>query len=150
MKEWAHPGRMTPPSWSWPSAPPSLSALAALASNRLHWKYPPVVLECRVQSCMQIQQNSCRHLRQLMWLHPSSFSMAAEQRGHFLVFAATQSALARYSPAFISVKHDTFKLDEDHKTIQTMAIGYLVSNSVRQSANLRVAHHGASSFHFVC
>jgi hypothetical protein len=56
-----------------------------------------VVSLCRVQSCMQIQQNSLRHLRQFMWLQPSSFSMGVWQRGHFLVFAATHSAAVNIS-----------------------------------------------------
>jgi hypothetical protein len=37
--------------------------------------------------------------RNLMWLHPSSFSMGVLQRGHLFVFAATHKAFARSSPS---------------------------------------------------
>jgi len=79
-----------------PETPPG--PLASSVRKRLHWKKPPVLLLWRDQSCMQIQQKSWRHLRQVMWLHPSSFSMAVEHRGQRFVLAAIHSASAMSAP----------------------------------------------------
>ena len=61
------------------AAGPVAGPLTSSVRKRLHWKKPPVLLLWRDQSCIQIQQKSWRHLRQVMWLHPSSFSVAMKQ-----------------------------------------------------------------------
>jgi len=43
---------------------------------------------------MQIQQNSCLHCRQFMWLHPWFFSMRVLHLGHFFVFDRIQFAVS--------------------------------------------------------
>ena len=74
---------------------PSSSTTCSL--KRLHWKKPPVLASCNDQACIQIQQNSCLHFRQVIWLHPSFFSIGVEHFGHRLVFAEIHIASASVS-----------------------------------------------------
>mmetsp|Transcript_93018 Transcript_93018/g.267611 ORF Transcript_93018/g.267611 Transcript_93018/m.267611 type:complete len:80 (+) Transcript_93018:488-727(+) len=53
---------------------------------------------------MQIQQNSCRHLVQVMWLHPWFFSILETHLGHDLVLARIQFAVSD------SLRHFSFHL----------------------------------------
>jgi hypothetical protein len=51
---------------------------------------------------MHIQQNSFRHFRHVMWLHPPFFSMVEAHFGHSLVFADIQFAVSESSSHFLS------------------------------------------------
>ena len=53
---------------------------------------------CMACACVYVevhsQHHSCEHLRQVMWLQPPFFSVAAEQRGHGLVCSLTHAELS--------------------------------------------------------
>ena len=51
---------------------------------------------------MHIQQNSCLHLRQVMWLQPPFFSIVLLHLGHSLVLAEIQLAVSESSAHFLS------------------------------------------------
>jgi hypothetical protein len=51
---------------------------------------------------MHIQQNSFRHLRQVMWLQPPFFSIVELHLGHSLVLAEIQFAVSLSSAHFFS------------------------------------------------
>jgi len=51
---------------------------------------------------MHIQQNSCLHLRQVIWLQPPFFSMVETHFGHSFVFADIQFAVSESSSHFLT------------------------------------------------
>src|SRR3569833_2506026 len=60
------------------------------------------LVPCSDHRPMHIQQNSCLHLRHVMWLHPPFFSMVELHLRHTIVLADIQLAVSESSAHFFS------------------------------------------------